>query len=284
MKVRNLKSIATPYDGILSADYEIEKRRLQFELLKIQQELIDKQQRLVIIFEGRDAAGKASTIKRFTEKLIPKFYKTIDLGIPTATESRNWLRRYQRDFPDPGHLRFFDRSWYSRALVEPTMGYCSKGQYKRFMKSVLPWEHAHIENGLILIKLYLSVDKDTQLYRLEKRLSDPLSFWKLSDSDINLRKKWDVFTKFKEQMFEYTSSKRSPWVAITSNSKKEAHLTSMLYVVQRFVGNKFKPLTGEEIENNHVVEINGVKFRGLTLQQLAILMELKDHKNLFDDL
>tara|TARA_X000000950_G_C13493025_1_gene488567 strand:- start:133 stop:615 length:483 start_codon:yes stop_codon:yes gene_type:complete len=156
------------------------------------------------------------------------------------------------------------------------MGYCSENQYKRFIKKVLSWEHNHIESGIIIFKFYLSVDRKTQLIRFENRLSNPLTYWKLSDNDIHARKKWAVFTKYKEQMFEYTSSKKSPWIVVNANTKKQARLTSMLYLVRAFGRRKFEPLTGEDVIVTHSISVGGVKFGGLTLQQMAVLKELKE--------
>lgn len=278
MKRKNIRIIENPYQDISEGDYQIEKRRLQVELLKIQQWLIRKELSLVVIFEGRDAAGKGSTIKRFTENLIPANFAIHALGVPTESESKYWFRRYESLFPKPGHIAFFDRSWYSRALIEPTMGYCSENRYKRFMKKVLGWEHNHIENGLFMVKFYLSVDQDTQLIRFENRLNNPLTYWKFSKNDLNARKKWTLFTKYKDQMFEHTSSKTSPWVVVNANSKKQARLTSMLYLVRFFGRRKFEPLTGEDVRVSHSISIGGVKFADLTLQQLAVLKELKEQE------
>jgi len=283
VKLREIKAIETPYAGVDSKAYTNEKKRLQMELLNIQQKIIEEKRRLVMIFEGRDAAGKDSTIKRFTENLIPKHYKTVEPRISTKHESKNWFQRYERHFPKPGEITFFDRSWYTRALIEPTLGYCSNRKYQNFMNKVLIWEHNYISRGLILIKYYLSVDPETQLYRLENRINDPLRYWKISDTDLLARKEWDVFTEFKKQMFKHTSSKISPWVVINGNIKREARLTSMLYLVRKFLGKNYIPLTGDNIKDNHSIRVNGVKFRGLTLQQFSVLQELRDHKELFSN-
>ena len=282
MKTRQPKDIETPYSGVTNKAYQIEKKRLQLELLNIQQKIILEKLRVIIIFEGRDAAGKGSTIKRFTENLMPKHLSTIELGVPTTAESKNWFKRYERQFPNPGHMTFFYRSWYTRALIEPTMDYCSKRQYQNFMSGVLDWEHQLITEGIILVKFYLSIDKQTQLYRLENRINDPLRYWKFSDTDLKASKEWEVFTQFKEQMFKHTSSRISPWVVINGNIKREARLTSMLYLVRKLSGQRFKPLTGENIRERHSIEVNGVKFQGLTLRQFSILQELKEHKELFE--
>ena len=284
MKLKKIKAIETPYSDISEEEYQIEKRRLQVELLKIQQRLIKEQRRLVIVFEGRDAAGKGSTIKRFTENLMPNNYKVNAFGIHSESESRYWFSRYGQHFPKPGHIAFFDRSWYSRALIEPTMGYCSEARYKRFMRKVLDWEHRHIDDGLLLTKFYLSIDKETQLYRFEDRLTNPLTYWKFSENDLHARKKWEIFTRYKEQMFNHTSSEKSPWVVVNANSKKAARLTSMLYLIRATGRRGFEPLTGEDVRLSHSIKVGGVKFHGLTLQQHAVLRELKEQERLFVDL
>ena len=152
------------------------------------------------------------------------------------------------------------------------------------MNKVLIWEHNHISRGLILIKYYLSVDPETQLYRLENRINDPLRYWKISDTDIRARKKWHVFTEYKKQMFKHTSSKISPWVVINGNEKREARLTSMLYLVRKLAGKEYVPLTGDDIKANHSIKVNGVKFQGLTLQQFSVLQELRNQEELFSNL
>ena len=276
MKARNITAIETPYNEVSDHDYQIEKRRLQVEILKIQQRVIKNNQRLIILFEGRDAAGKGSTIRRFTENIMPAHTRIEALGIPDKKESKYWFKRYEKRFPKQGEIVFFDRSWYSRALIEPTMAYCTKRQYEYFMKKVLEWEHALISNGTLLVKFYLSVDRETQLIRFEDRLNNPLTFWKFSDNDLEARRKWEVFTRYKEVMFAHTSSLQSPWVVVGANTKREARLTCMLHVVRLLGNESFESLTGEDVNKTHSIRVGGVKFRGLTLQQLAVLKELKE--------
>lgn len=284
MKLKKIKSIETPYNGISEADYRVEKRRLQVELLRIQQLVIREGYRLALVFEGRDASGKGSTIKRFIENLIPAHLKIVALGIPTPKESKYWFGRYQKHFPAPGQFVFFDRSWYSRALIEPTMGYCSEKQYKYFMSKVLDWEQKHIKDGLLLVKFYLSINKDAQLFRFKDRLTNPLTYWKFSSNDLKARKKWQLFTRYKDQMLNHSSSKKSPWVVVSANSKKEARLTCMLYLIRLFGNDSFVPLTGEDVIKTHSLTLGGVKFAGLTLRQLAVLEELKEQDQLFASL
>lgn len=267
--------LETPYTGIDPTVYQVEKRRLQYELLKIQQDVVKNNRRLAIVFEGRDAAGKGSTIKRFVEHMMPKHYRIVELGVPTPKESKNWFRRYEQHLPGEGEIVFFDRSWYTRALVEPTMGYCTASQYKYFIKKVLKWEESLLEKGFEIVKFYLSVDIETQLIRFNERINDPLKFWKLSKNDLKARKKWKRFSAYKEQMFARTSSERLPWVVVNSNSKREAALTCMLYL--NYLNNTgFVPLTGEIVESDYEIEFRGVSFKGLSAKQYAIMTSLVD--------
>lgn len=275
MDLKQIKTLETPYAGVSDQEYQVEKRRLQVELLKIQQRLIKNRQRLAIVFEGRDAAGKGSTIKRFVENLMPTHVEITALGIPNQFESKFWFKRYEQHLPKVGHIGFFDRSWYSRALIEPTMSYCSESRYKRFMNKVLSWEHRHIDSGLLLVKFYLSIDKEAQLYRFEDRLNSPLAYWKFSENDLHARQKWSVFTRFKRRMFEHTSSDMSPWVVVDANSKKEARLTCMLYLIRAFGQDGFVPLTGEDVRLDNNGSTGQWQFDGLNAQQLAGLKELK---------
>ena len=281
---KKVVKIEAPYAGINLKDYNIEKRRLQLELLTIQQKAVKLGQRVCVCFDGRDAAGKGSTILRLTQNLMPKYFRIVDLGIPTKKESKYWFHRYEQYLPGDGEMVFFDRSWYNRALIEPTMGYCTKSQYKYFMNKVLDWEHDLIDKGLKLVKFYLSVDPEHQLYRFQERLSDPLKFWKFSENDFQARTKWEAYTKYKEQMFTHTASPKSPWVLIDSNSRKEARLTAMLYIVRSFGNKKFVPLTGKDVTDTYTVEVNGVAFKGLNKLQMSVLSELtenyKDSKNI----
>ncbi|MBF2755976.1 MAG: polyphosphate kinase [Gammaproteobacteria bacterium AqS3] len=275
MQLNNVRTVQAPYSDISVGDYKTEKHRLQVELLSIQQNIIKHNRRLAVVFEGRDAAGKGSTIKCFTENMIPHYLRVIALGKPTPKESKYWLRRYETRLPKPQQVTFFDRSWYSRALIEPTMGYCSEGQYRHFMKRVLPWEHQLIDEGLLLIKFYLSVDQQVQMQRFEERLSNPLTYWKFSPNDLEASKLWEKFSYYKEQMFRHTASERSPWVVIVANKKREARLTAMLHLVRLFSRKTFKPLTGERVEQSHNIELFGVPFSSLSERQLAALKHAK---------
>ena len=274
-KKSDYKKIDNPYKGIGLKDYHIEKRRLQIELLNIQQNIVKNGRKLCITFDGRDAAGKGSTILRFTENLMPQHYSVVALGIPTKKESKYWFNRYEKHLPREGEIVFFDRSWYNRATIEPTMGYCSEKQYKYFMDKVLDWEHNLIDAGLEILKFYLSIDREHQLVRFQERLYDPLKFWKFSENDLHARKRWETYTKYKNQMFTHTSSKESPWINVDANSKTEARLNCMLQVVKIFGNKKFIPLTGVDVVDKYSIEVNGVVFDNLDSLQYSTLKEIK---------
>ena len=155
----------TEYSELTDVQYRKEKRRLQIELLKLQEWTISTNQRVAILLEGRDAAGKGSTIKRFIENLMPKAIKIVELGVPSKKQEKNWFKTWEKKLPNEGTIVFFDRSWYSRAIIQPAMGYCSESQYKYFMKKVNTWEKGLIDSGIILIKIYLSISKENQKLR-----------------------------------------------------------------------------------------------------------------------
>ncbi len=273
------KKAENPYIGITLKNYHIEKRRLQLELLNIQKDIVKKNKRMCLTFDGRDAAGKGSTIIRFTENLMPKHYRVVELGVPTKKESKYWFRRYEKQLPEPGEIVFFDRSWYNRATIEPTMGYCSEKQYKYFMSKVIDWEHSLMKKGLMLTKFYLSVDSENQLRRFQERLTDPLKYWKFSRNDLHARKKCETYTNYKMQMFSHTSSKKSPWTIVDANSKIEARLFCMLHIVKKYGNKKFVPLTGEDVRENLSIELNGVVFNNLNSLQYSTLKKLEGNIN-----
>jgi thymidylate kinase len=211
--------------------YDSEKYQLQVELLKLQEWVIKNNKKVAIVFEGRDAAGKGSTIKRFIEYLNPRGFRVVALGVPTEDEKNNWFGRYEKHLPNPGEMVFFDRSWYNRAVVEPALGYCSEEQYQEFMDNVIDWEEKLIRNGVILIKFWFSITQDKQIKRFELRQKSPLKYWKFSPNDAKVLDKWEVIGNFKRQMFQQTSSSKSPWVIINSNDKKIGRLNAIRYVL-----------------------------------------------------
>ena len=211
--------------------YDSEKYQLQVELLKLQEWVIKNNKKVAIVFEGRDAAGKGSTIKRFIEYLNPRGFRVVALGVPTEEEKNNWFGRYEKHLPNAGEIVFFDRSWYNRAVVEPAMEYCSEEQYQDFMDNVIDWEEKMIRNGVILIKFWFSITQDKQIKRFELRQKSPLKYWKFSPNDAKVLDKWEIIGNFKRQMFQQTSSRLSPWVIINSNDKKIGRLNAIRYVL-----------------------------------------------------
>jgi len=219
---------------ITRKQYETEKFGLQIELLKLQEWVVKNKKKVAIVFEGRDAAGKGSTIKRFTEYLNPRGFKIVALGLPTEEEKKNWFVRYEKHMPQPGEIVFFDRSWYNRAIVEPAMGYCSEEQYNDFMENVLDWEqHLMMDEDIILIKFWFSITKEKQELRFDLRKSSPLKYWKFSPNDAKVIDKWDIIGKYKNQMFNKTANSNSPWVIVNSNDKKIGRLNAIRYVLSQ---------------------------------------------------
>lgn len=215
-------------------EYEEQKRGLQIELLKAQDWIKETGYRLVLVFEGRDAAGKGGTIKRFREHLDPRGADVVALGVPSGREQGEWFfQRYVQHLPTRGEIRFFDRSWYNRAVVEPVMGFCTSRQYEVFMKQAPEFEHMLYEDGLELIKFWFSISKDVQSERFESRHHDPLKQWKLSPVDAEAQERWDIYTKYKEEMFSKTHTSYSPWIIVRANDKKKARLESMRYVLNQ---------------------------------------------------
>ena len=213
-------------------DYEMELEKLQIELVRLQRWVEDNKKRVVILFEGRDAAGKGGAIRRFIEHLNPRAMRVVALPKPTVEEQGQWyFQRYVQQLPNEGEIVFFDRSWYNRAVVEPVNGFCSVKKYERFMKQVPVFEQMLREAGIILIKFWFSVSKDVQLERFNKRKTDPLKMWKISPIDEKAQELWDDYTSYKESMFKRTHSDDSPWIIVQSNNKKNARLESIRYVL-----------------------------------------------------
>ncbi|WP_457609689.1 polyphosphate kinase 2 [Lutibacter sp.] len=215
--------------------YEEELRRLQIELVKLQQWISKNNKRVSIIFEGRDAAGKGGNIRRFTEHLNPRSMRVVALTKPTNVERGQWyFRRYIKKLPNPGEIVFFDRSWYNRAVVEPVMGFCTEAQYHKFMVQVPEFEHMLYEDGMILIKFWFSISKEEQLMRFNARLKTPLKRWKFSPVDKKGQELWDTYSYYKEQMFSKTHTSYSPWIIVKANDKKIARLECIRYVLSQF--------------------------------------------------
>ena len=268
------------YDELDHEQYELEKRRLQVELLKLQKWVIKKNKKIAIIFEGRDAAGKGSTIKRFIEHLIPKNAQVIELGIPTEKQNKQWFKTYEKLLPKKGKIHFFDRSWYSRALIQPAMGYCTEKQYKYFMKKVNKWEKNQVKNGLILIKFYLSISKESQSLRFKIRQSHQLKYWKFSNNDLIALSKWDIISKFKDQMFQHTSTADIPWVVINADNKMIGRLNAMRYVLSsiHYDDKKdLKPKKYSKVSYKKNITFHGVTFKNLTKEQYDLLYKIQSN-------
>lgn len=215
--------------------YNEELRLLQIELVKLQQWILKNNKRVAVIFEGRDAAGKGGSIRRFMEHLNPRSSRLVALNKPTNVERGQWyFQRYIKELPNPGEIVFFDRSWYNRAVVEPVMGFCSKKEYKEFMVQVPEFEHMLYEDGLIIIKFWLSISKEEQSKRFDSRNANPLKRWKFSPVDRKGQEMWDTYTYYKDEMFSKTHTSYSPWMIIKTNDKKVARLEAMRYVLSSF--------------------------------------------------
>ena len=213
-------------------EYEREKLKLQIELLKLQTHVKKTGQRVVLLFEGRDAAGKGGTIKRIREHLNPRGAPVVALEKPSDKEKTQWyFQRYSDHLPSAGEIVLFDRSWYNRAMVEPVMGFCTDEQHKRFLKYAPVFERILVKEGLILIKLYFSVSKKMQLKRFKKRENDPLKQYKLSPVDMQAQKLWGDYTMRKFQMLLETNTTLSPWTVIRSDNKKKARINCMKHIL-----------------------------------------------------
>ena len=212
--------------------YELEKRLLQIELLKMQEWVKDTGQRVLILFEGRDAAGKGGTIKRFTEHLNPRGTRVVALNKPTETEASQWyFQRYMPYLPSAGEIVLFDRSWYNRAGVERVMGFCTQDEYNRFMVQAPELERMLVGDGVHLIKLWFSVSRGEQRTRFLIRRIDPVRQWKLSPMDIASLDRWQEYTAAKEVMFRHTDTDYAPWTVIKSNDKKRARVEAFRHVL-----------------------------------------------------
>jgi len=220
-----------PYEDRLSrSEYEAQKAKLQAELLKVQLWAQDTGQKFVVLFEGRDAAGKGGAIKRFMEHLNPRTARVVALNKPTDTERGQWFfQRYLEHLPTAGEMVFYDRSWYNRAGVERVMGFCGPNEYLEFMRQTPDLERMLVRSGIKLYKYWFSVTQDEQKKRFDSRETDPLKRWKLSPIDVASLGKWDDYTEAKEAMFFYTDTADAPWTIIKSNDKKRARLNCLLH-------------------------------------------------------
>lgn len=232
-------------------EYEKLKRKLQIELLKLQAWVKESGEKIVILFEGRDAAGKGGSIKRFTEHLNPRGARVVALEKPTERELTEWyFQRYVAHLPAGGEIVLFDRSWYNRAGVERVMGYCTPQQYLEFTRSAPEFEEMLVNSGVHLIKFWFSVGKAEQRARFASRSRDKVKQWKLSPTDLASLDKWDDYTAAKEAMFFYTHTPQAPWTVVKSNDKKRARLEAMRWVLAKFdYPNKDEAIVGRPDAN-----------------------------------
>lgn len=214
--------------------YEEELVALQIELVKLQRWVQEKGKRIAIIFEGRDAAGKGGTIRRFTEHLNPRHIRVVALPKPSEEEKGQWyFQRYSKQLPNAGEIVFFDRSWYNRAVVEPVNKFCTEKEYDRFLQQVPEYEHMLYEDGITIVKFWFSISKEEQLKRFASRRINPLKQWKLSPIDERAQDLWNDYTHYKELMFSKTHTSFSPWIIVKSNNKKLARLESIRYLLNQ---------------------------------------------------
>ena len=214
--------------------YNKELRKLEIELIKLQEWVKFKQLKVVVLFEGRDAAGKGGVIKRITEPLNPRICRIAALGTPTEKEKSEWyFQRYAKHLPFGGEIVLFDRSWYNRAGVERVMGFCTEDQYQEFFRSCPEFEQMLIRSGIILIKYWFSVSDEEQEIRFQERLNDPTKSWKLSPMDVISREKWVEYSKAKDEMFKYTDMKQSPWFVVPADNQKLARLNCISHLLSQ---------------------------------------------------
>ena len=225
--------------------YEKELAKLQVKLVKLQEWVKAKGLRVVVVFEGRDAAGKGGVIKRITEQLNPRVCRVVALGTPTEKEKTQWyFQRYAAQLPSAGEMVLFDRSWYNRAGVEHVMGFCTPKEYEQFLFDCPDFERMIIRSGIILIKYWFSVSDDVQEERFQRRNTDPVRRWKLSPMDVLSRSKWVDYSRAKDRMFKETSIKESPWHVVDANDKKRARLNCIHHLLSMI---PYKDLTPEPI-------------------------------------
>ena len=225
--------------------YEKELAKIQVELVKLQEWIKEEKLKVIVIFEGRDAAGKGGVIKSITQSLNPRICRVVALGTPTEREKSQWyFQRYVPHLPAAGEMVLFDRSWYNRAGVEKVMGFCSAEEYKEFLRSCPEFERMLVRSGIVLIKYYFSVSDEEQEKRFQARIHDRTKRWKLSPMDLESRSKWVEYSKAKDEMFAYTDIKQTPWYVVNADDKRKARLNCMSHLLSMI---EYKDLTPEPI-------------------------------------
>ena len=264
--------------------YRAELRALRVHLLTLQEFVVSEGRRVAIVLEGRDAAGKGRLSSGITHYLNPKFARIVAQGTPTPQAMRNWLGRHHKVMPVEGEIVVFDRSWYSRAMIQPAMGYCTMRQYHYFMHKVNEWEKSLVDEGIDLIKIYLSVSQETQDLRFKLRSTSDLQYWKYSVTDRMAAERWNLLTYFKERMFAVTSTDYAPWTIIDSDNKQQALLNALHCTLQRFgyeeSGLIHPSLQQDAAENTEFLDltVDGVLFTGLNREQVAVLDRIRIHE------
>ena len=245
----NETKIATPAEThCLGKDcaYDKELARLQIELVKLQEWIRTQRLRVVVLFEGRDAAGKGGAIKRITESLNPRICRVVALGTPTEREKTQWyFQRYVPHLPAAGEMVLFDRSWYNRSGVEHVMGFCTDSEYQEFMHSCPEFERMLIRSGIILIKYWFSVSDEEQERRFRERIENPAKRWKLSAMDLESRRHWADYSRAKDEMFAMTDTRQAPWFVVDAENKKRARLNVIHHLLSRV---EYRELTPEKLE------------------------------------
>ena len=232
MSKDKVKNQEEPSGKMKTKEFEQELEKLQVELVKLQRWVVHEGLRVIILFEGRDAAGKGGTIKRIVDRVSPRVFRVVALPAPTEREkSEMYLQRYMAHFPAAGEVIIFDRSWYNRAGVEHVMGFCTDEQYEAFLQNTPIAEHFIIKNGIILIKYWLEVSEEEQDRRFKARINDGRKIWKLSPMDVESHRRWYDYSRARDAMFEATDTEESPWYVINSNDKKRARLNCIAHLL-----------------------------------------------------
>ncbi len=245
-KTRRQKAGQTKSGKLNRNIYEAELDKLQIELVRLQDWVRHKGIRIVVIFEGRDAAGKGGVIKRITERVSPRIFRTVALPAPSDRErTQMYMQRYFPHLPAAGEVVLFDRSWYNRLGVERVMGFCTDRQYERFKRNCAAYEHALVEDGIVLVKYWLSVSNDEQERRFRRRIEDPLRQWKLSPMDLEARRRWFEYSRARDNMLAATDTRWAPWYIVRSDDKRRARLNCIAHLLSLI---PYEALPREEIK------------------------------------
>ena len=264
--------------------YRAELRALRVHLLSLQEWVVAEEERVVVVLEGRDAAGKGRLAAGITHYLNSKSARVISQGTPTPQAMRNWLGRHYKMMPEPDNIVVFDRSWYSRAMIQPAMGYCTMRQYHYFMSRVNEWERSLVDQGVTLIKIYLSVSQEAQDLRFQLRITSDLQYWKYSANDRMVAERWQLLSYFKERMFSVSSTECAPWIVINSDNKQQALLNAIHCILARFgyeeSGLIHPSLQAQSEEQTEFLDlvVDGVLFTALNREQVAVLERIRIHE------